>query len=407
MATDRSTFDQVDWDQIDEESDRELSANFIGTAVSIGVLVLLMLYDHFLVTGSYDSMLGLDLGGQYTPTFAPIGWAYDVTQLDWLFAISLIVFGFYVVLPLYQNARMTKYYWREMKRNRPAMVSLGWLIFIFVIGVLGPLVIAAPESELFRKYQPPMFLEIGANYPINCIGPVVDGACQGTLQHPLGTTQNGKDIFKIIVYGMQISMKIGFIATLIVITIGTTVGTVSAYAGGLVDEVLMRYVDIQQSFPTFILYLLILYIYGASLFLFIVLFSLFSWEGTARYVRSNALAKTEEEYIKAVQLSGASTYRVIRSHIMPNSASSIVTDITLLIPSFILFEAQFAFLGLGDSTIPSWGVLIAQGRSDLAFAPWITLIPGLFLFFTILAFNFLGDALLDALNPEADAESEQ
>ena len=406
MATDRSTFDQVDWDQISKESDRELSPNFVGTVIGLGVLTLLILYDYFLVTGTYDSMLGLDLGGQYTPTFAPIGWAYDVTQLDWLFAVSLLLFAFYIVLPLYQNARMTKYYWREMKRNRPAMVSLGWLIFIFVIGVLGPIVIPAPEAELFTKYQPPMFLEISQNYPINCIGPVVDGACQGTMQYPLGTTQSGKDIFKIIVYGMQISMKIGFIATLIVITIGTAVGTVSAYAGGLVDEVLMRYVDIQQSFPAFILYLLILYIWGGGLFLFIVLFGLFAWEGTARYVRSNALAKTEEEYIKATQLSGASTYRIIRAHIVPNSASSIITNITLLVPGFILAEAQLAFLGLGDSAIPSWGQLISSGRTDLGFAPWITLAPGLFLFFTILAFNFLGDALLDALNPEADAESE-
>ncbi|WP_049981637.1 ABC transporter permease [Halolamina rubra] len=407
MATDRQSFDEIDWAQIDEETEREISPNFIIVAVGTALMGLVWAFDYFFVTGTYDAAIGMDFGNQYTPTFQFIGWGYDVTQLDWLFAFSLLLFGAYMILPLYQNPRMTKYYWRDMKRNRPAMASLGWLLFIFVIGVIGPAVIKAPTVDLMTKYQPPMFLEINNIYPINCAGDVVGGACQGSLEHPLGTTGDGKDIFRIIVYGMQISMKIGFIATLFVVTIGSIVGTVAAYAGGLVDEVLMRWVDIQQSFPTFILYLLILYIYGASLFLFIVLFSLFSWEGTARYVRSNALAKTEEEYIKAVQLSGASTYRVIRSHIMPNSASSIVTDITLLIPSFILFEAQFAFLGLGDSTIPSWGVLIAQGRSDLAFAPWITLIPGLFLFFTILAFNFLGDALLDALNPEADAEAEK
>jgi peptide/nickel transport system permease protein len=209
-----------------------------------------------------------------------------------------------------------------------------------------------------------------------------------------------------IVYGMQVTMKLAFVATLIVIVIGTAVGTVSAYMGGMVDEVLMRYVDIQQSFPTLILYLLVVYTYGGSLLLLVLLFGLFSWEGTARYVRSNALAKTEEEYIKAVQLSGASVYRVIRRHIIPNTTSSIVTDLTLLIPGFLLAEAQLAFLGLGDSTVPSWGQLIAAGRSDLSFAPWITLMPGFVLFFTILAFNFLGDALLDAINPEAQAEAE-
>lgn len=406
MAADKQTFDEVDWGQITDESDRELSPNFLILLAGTAALLLLAGFDYFFVTGTYDAAIGMDFGNQYTPTFDIIGWGYDVTQLDWLFAFSLLLFGSYLILPLFQNPRMSSYYWREMKRNRPAMVSLGWLIFIFVMGVLGPVVISAPRADLAVQYQPPLLMEIDPVYPIRCVGPVVDGACQGTLQYPLGTTGDGKDIFNIIVYGMQISMKIGFIATLIVISIGTAVGTVAAYAGGLVDEVLMRYVDVQQSFPTFILYLLILYIWGASLFLFVVLFGLFAWEGTARYVRSNALAKTEEEYIKAVQLSGASTYRVIRAHIVPNTASSIITDITLLVPGFILAEAQFAFLGLGDSTIPSWGVLIAAGRSDLAFAPWITLAPGMFLFLTILAFNFLGDALLDALNPEADAESE-
>ena len=342
-----------------------------------------------------------------TPTFAAVGWGYDVTGLDWLFAISIVLFGFYGALPLYQNARMTKYYWQELRKNRPAVLSLVFLGIVFVGGLLGPLFIAAPEVALFTKYQPPVGFEIAQQYVINCAGPIADGACQGTWQYPLGTTQNGRDIFTMIVYGMQITMKIAFIATLMVLTIGTSVGTTAAYMGGLVDEVLMRYVDIQQSFPTFILYLLILYIYGGSLTLFILLFGLFAWEGTARYVRSNALAKTEEEYIKAVQLSGASTYQVIRRHIIPNTASSWITDLTLLIPGFLLFEAQLAFLGLGDSSVPSWGQLIATGRGDLSFAPWITLIPGFVLFFTILAFNFLGDAVLDAIDPETQAEAER
>ena len=393
MATDEPStrFDSVDWEEIGDG--RELTTNFIGVAVSVGALFVLVLYDVFVVPGD-------------TPTFAAVGWGYDVTGLDWLFALSLVLFGFYGVLPLYQNARMTRYYWREFRRNRPAVASLAFLTAVFVIGLLGPLFIPSPTVDLFAKYQPPVGFEVARTYVINCAGPVVDGTCQGTWQYPLGTTQNGRDIFRMIVYGMQVTMKLAFVATLMVIVIGTAVGTVSAYMGGMVDEVLMRYVDIQQSFPTLILYLLVVYTYGGSLLLLVLLFGLFSWEGTARYVRSNALAKTEEEYIKAVQLSGASVYRVIRRHIIPNTTSSIVTDLTLLIPGFLLAEAQLAFLGLGDSTVPSWGQLIAAGRSDLSFAPWITLMPGFVLFFTILAFNFLGDALLDAINPEAQAEAE-
>ncbi|MFB6125700.1 MAG: ABC transporter permease [Halolamina sp.] len=395
MATDdaRHQFNDVDWDEVSGDTGFNLSVNAKGTIVTLGALFALLAYDFFVVS-SGDA------------TFGAVGWNYAVSQVDWLFAITLVFFGFYGVLPLYQNPRMTRYYWREFKRNRPAVASLIFLVVIFLIGVIGPVFIPAPETALFEKFQPPVGLSIANSYPIDCLGQVANGRCYGTWKYPLGTTQSGRGILTIIVYGMQISMKIGFIATFIVVIVGTAVGTVSAYAGGMVDEVLMRYVDIQQSFPTFLLYLLILYIYGGGIAIFITLFGLFSWEGMSRYVRSKALSTTEEEYIRATKVSGASSYRIIRNHVIPNTASSIITDVTLLIPGFILAEAQLAFLGLGDSEVPSWGQLIAAGRENLSYAPWITLAPGLFLFFTILAFNFLGDALLDALNPEAEAEAE-
>jgi peptide/nickel transport system permease protein len=396
MATDEPTtrFDEVDWEEVTGGYDRRFSVNLVGTVLALGAIFALILYDAFVVPSDAS-------------TFAAIGWYYDVTGTDWLFAISLVLFTFHFVLPLYQNARLTRYYWQDFKRNRPAMVSLAFLGLVFIGGLLGPVIVPPPEVGLFKQYQPPVGFEISQQYIINCVGPVVDGACQGTWQYPLGTTGDGRDILTMIVYGMLITMKIAFIATLIVITIGTAVGTVSAYMGGMVDEVLMRYVDIQQSFPTLILYLLVLYIYGGGLAVFILLFGFFAWEGTARYVRSNALAKTEEEYMKATRLSGASTYHVIRRHLIPNTASSIITNLTLLIPGFLLAEAQLAFLGLGNSTIPSWGQLIAAGRADLAFAPWVTLIPGIVLTLTILAFNFLGDAVLDAIDPETQAEADR
>jgi len=400
MATDSPSrqFEQTDWDEIARNTERGLSTNLKLTLGLVVPLVGLFLYD----------LLAL---GQYDATFGVVGWGYDVTQLDWLFALSLILFGAYGLLPLYQAPRMTRYYWSEFKRNRPAVVSLVFLAVIFVMGLFGPLFLDPPKAALFKQFQPPVGTEVNMQYVIECSGQVTTSGgerfCQGSMAHPFGTTDNGQDIFTLVVYGMQITMKIAFITTLIVITVGTAVGTTAAYVGGMVDEVLMRYVDIQQSFPTFIAYLLILYIFGGGIALFIVLFGLFSWEGTARYVRSNALAKAEEEYIKASQLTGASAYHIIRRHIVPNTASSIITDVTLLVPAFILFEAQLAFLGLGDTAVPSWGQVLARGRDVLAFAPWVTLVPGLFIFLTILAFNFLGDALLDALNPRAAAEAEE
>ncbi len=339
--------------------------------------------------------------------FGAVGLDFAITTVDYAFAVTLLLFVWYLVVPLYQHPRITGYYWRRFTRNRPAVVSLLWLFVVFAGGLLGPIVLNAPEQNVLVGHQPPVGLSVDRANVAQCVGEVVDDRCRGTWQYPLGTTRGGLGVFTGVVYGMTISMKIAFITTTIVAGVGITVGTVSAYAGGWVDEVAMRAVDIVLSFPTLLFFLLILYAYGAGLGMFIVVFSVFGWGGTARYVRSKALSVSEEEFVKAGRLSGASTRRIVRRHVVPNTASSIITQLTLLIPGFLLAEAQLAFLGLGDSSIASWGQLIAAGRSDLAFAPWIVLAPGIVLFLTILAFNFLGDALLDAVNPEATAEADR
>ncbi|PSQ02122.1 ABC transporter permease [Halobacteriales archaeon QS_5_68_33] len=395
MATQRpERFDQVNWEEVAGAGRFSLSTNAKGLLVTTIPLLALAAYD----------WLVLD---ERTPTFEPVGLNVDVPILDYMFAFTLLLFAFYVVLPLYQHPRLTKYYWREFRRNRPAVVSLVWLGVVFVLGLVGPLLITSPEQNVLHSYQPPVYLSVNAANAATCAGEVVDGMCFGTWQYPLGTTRAGKGVFAMLVNGFGITLKIGFISTFIAVVLGASVGTVSAYAGGWVDEILMRYVDIQGSWPTLIMYLLIIYTFGGRLWLLILLLGTFSWEGMARYVRSKALSISEEEYIKAINMSGASAFRVVRRHVVPNSASSIITDITLLIPGFLLAEAQLSFLGLGDTSVDSWGQIIAGGRDALAFAPWIVLAPGLVLFLTILAFNFVGDALLDALNPEAAAEAER
>jgi len=396
MATERSPperFEDVVWSDVSQPSRFSLSRQSKGLAVVLAILGALFTYDYVLVA-------------ERETTFGAIGWEYSVSQLDWLFAITIVFIFFYLVVPMYENPRMTRYYWDRFKRNRPAVLSLIYLLAIFTIGVVGPVFISKPELSVLEQFQPPVFMTVQESAVVECVGKVENGLCHGTWKYPLGTTSDGKDIVKIVVYGMQVSMKVGLMSAFIVMVIGSIVGTVAAYAGGLVDEILMRYVDIQQTFPSFLLFLMLTYLFGASLLLFILIFGGLTWGNNARYVRSNALQKTEEEYIKAAKTSGASTWLIIRRHLIPNTASSIVTDLTLLIPSFILIEAAFAFLGLGDPTVPSWGQAIADGRNSLSFAWWISTIPGVFLFVTILAFNFLGDALLDALNPRAETENE-
>jgi len=408
MATQKpDQFDQVDWDDMTRSGWFDLSLNAKLTLVTTVPLALLFLYDwqfvgeREVVFEELGNVLGLG------SVFETVGLTFGLSPIDYGFIFALLLFSFYLVLPLYQNPRMTKYYWKEFKRNRPAVLSLVWLTIVFVGGIVGPVFVARPELDVLAAYQPPAFYHINDANVATCLGEVANGRCHGTWEHPLGTTPGGKDVFGMLVYGMLVTAKIAFVTTTIVAIFGIAMGTVSAYSGGWIDEVLMRFTDIVLSFPTLLFFLLILYIYGAGLGMFILVFSIFGWGGTARYVRSKALSVSEEEFIKASKISGASTYRVVRRHVIPNTASSIITQLTLLIPAFLLAEAQLSFLGIGEGNFESWGQLIAAGRDALAFAPWIVLVPGTALFLTILALNFLGDALLDALNPEAEAEADR
>jgi peptide/nickel transport system permease protein len=400
-------FDQVDWAAYAGGPRARVSRNTKRFALTVAPVVALAAYDWFAVGQRETTFgaLGEDLG--LTWLFEPLGIDFALTTVDYAFGATLLLFVWYLVVPLYHNQRIAAYYWRRFRRNRPAVVSLAWLLVVFGGGLLGPLLLSAPEQNVLAGHQPPVGLSIAETNVAQCVGEVTNGRCRGTWQYPLGTTRGGIGVFTGVVYGMTVSMQIAFITTTIVAGIGISVGTASAYAGGWVDEIAMRVVDIVLSFPTLLFFLLILYVFGAGLGMFIVIFSLFGWGGTARYVRSKALSVSEEEFVKAGRMSGASTRRIVRRHVIPNTASSIITQLTLLIPGFLLAEAQLAFLGLGASGITSWGRLIAAGRSDLAFAPWIVLAPGIVLFLTILAFNFLGDALLDAVNPEATTEADR
>ena len=419
MATEKpDRFDDVNWDDYAGGRRFNLSINTKLALVTILPVLAAAIFDWQYVGDREIS--SVELGAVFGEELGPVSTAlqdlgvmgfmsglgirFDYEPVDYMFLMTLSLFAFYVVLGLWQNKRKTRYYWNEFKRNRPAVVSLVWLGILAVGGLIGPLFYPEPEKAFLESHQPPVFLEIENTYPSTCVGAVQDGMCQGTWKYPLGTTGEGEDVLGYIIHGMTISMQIAFIVTFIVLIIGVAFGTVSAYAGGWVDEIMMRFTDIVLSFPTLIMFLLIVYIYGQSLGLFIIIFALFSWGGTARYVRSKALSVSEEEFIKATRISGASVRRVVTRHVVPNTASSIITQVTLLTPGFLLFEAQLSFLQLG-ADVSSWGQLISAGRNDLSFAPWIVLVPGLVLFLTILAFNFVGDAMLDALNPEAQAEA--
>ncbi len=359
------TFERIDWAAV------EADGGGLGPATEAEVGAFLALCAAFL----YDYLVLRN-----APTLGFVG--LDLTGVEWLLVAVLLLGVFHVCLPLYRNERMTRYYWRQFRKNRAAVASLAFLGFVFVVGLFGPLIWAGPNEAIDygAAYQPPVFMG-------------------GSLEYALGTDAQGRPIWHLIVYGMRVSLEVGLISMVFAVSIGTVVGTAAAYFGGYVDEVLMRYVDLQQTFPVFILLLLLIYLYGSSLLLIIGLYGLFSWEGTARLVRSEALQRSEEAYVRAAEAAGADRWWTIRRHLIPNVSSTVITAATLSIPVFILGEASLSFLGFGDPDVFSWGRTISEGRSDLPNAPWISTIPGFFLFLTVLAFNFVGDALRDAIDP--------
>jgi peptide/nickel transport system permease protein len=409
----RTTFEDVDWDEIDSTVSG-LTRRRVAWFVAIGAYSLGLGVDVVsrYAAPAYVRLVGLATGTDPRRLSAP-GWLPDagpfefplvgaVDGVDWLWSLTLLAGVFYVVVPLYRNDRMTRYYWREFRKNRAAVASLGYLLVVFAIGLLVPRLVSPPQVEPLLQYQPPVWGTVDASVPIRCVGRVSDGLCHGTWQHPFGTTPQGKDILVSIVYGMEISMQVGLIGTFLQLLIAASVGLTAAYYGGYVDEALMRYVDIQITFPSFFLYLLVVYLLGGSLFLMIIVFGVLGWGGIARIVRSEALQRREEAYVLAAEGAGAGSRWTIRRHLLPNVSNSVITAATLVIPGLILAEAALAFLGLGDPSIPSWGELIAAGRGDLDRAWWISTVPGVFLFLTILAFNFMGDALRDALDPRQE-----
>lgn len=378
MATD--TFENIDWESQDISTLSLSRTTAVELLVYAGI-VAAFLYDHYVLQNE-----------------APLLGSWDVLSTEWLFAGTIVAMFFHGVVPLYRNPRMRQFYWQRFKQNKVAVAAAGFLVFVFFAGVLGPLFMSPPEVRFTNRIRPPVGITA-------TIGGTVK---TGTWQFPLGTTGKGQSILKLIVYGMRVSMQVGLIATVFTVLIGSIVGAVAALATsmdiGWLDEVLMRYVDVQSVFPSFLLLLLLVYLFGAKLWIIIMVYSFLSWEGVARTVRGEALQRSSEAYITAALASGADMMYVVRRHLIPNSANSIVISATVLVPGFILGEASLAFLGFSDPTVYSWGRTISDGQSNLAEAWWITTLPGIFLFLTVLSFYYVGEALRDAMDPRQQIE---
>ena len=221
-----------------------------------------------------------------------------------------------------------------------------------------------------------------------------------SLQFWFGTDELGRDIFTRIWWGARISLTVGMSAALIDMLIGIFYGAFSGMAGGKIDELMMRIVDVLHSIPTLLVVILLMVVMGSGIMTIIIALALMGWMNMTRIVRAQILQIKELDFVLAARLIGASRWRILSRHLIPNCMGSIITTVTLTIPMAIFIEAFLSFLGLGvQAPIASWGTMASDGLPALRYYPWRLFFPAIFISLTMLSFNLLGNGVRDAFDP--------
>ena len=287
--------------------------------------------------------------------------------------------------------------WRRFLRHRLAVASLLTLAALALASLSAPLVeralgIDANAADLFLRMQPP------------------------SAEHPLGTDELGRDVLCRLLYGGRVSLGVGLAAAVLSAIIGTAIGLLAGYSGGLVDRILMRFNDAVIALPLLPLLIVLAAVdlgklglpaaivqsENVSLYRIVAIVTLFGWNTVARLVRAETLALRQREFVRAAVALGTPPRSIMLRHILPNAVSPIIVATTLSIGHIILFESTLSFLGLGiQPPAASWGNMLTNAQEVIWSAPELAVWPGLLIFVTVMAFNFLGDGLQDAMDPRA------
>ncbi|NFQ89418.1 ABC transporter permease [Clostridium botulinum] len=269
--------------------------------------------------------------------------------------------------------------WRRLKQNKVAMFSMGLLLVIIVMCIIGPHITKHGYSE-----------QIAENINLEPNG-----------EYWFGTDNLGRDIFSRLWLGGRVSIAIGVLGTIIEVIIGCIYGGISGYFGGRVDDIMMRIVEILNSIPYMIVVIILSIYLGAGMASLLIALCITGWTGMARVVRGQVLQLKQSEYVLAAQALGGTSSRIILRHLIPNTIGIIIIYMTFDIPGFIFAEAFLSFIGLGiKPPATSWGAMCAAGQSVMDFYPYQLIFPAVAICLTMLAFNLLGDGLRDALDPK-------
>lgn len=263
--------------------------------------------------------------------------------------------------------------------NRMALVCAIFFFMMTAVCFFGPL--ASPYT-----YQQQALAEVS-------MGP--------SATHWLGTDTLGRDVCTRILYGGRVSLGVGFAATAVAMLIGVTYGMIAGYAGGALDSLMMRSIDVLYALPFTVFVIILTVVFGRNIVLLFVAIGAVEWLTMARMVRGQVLALKSQEFVQAAQLLGLSRRRILFKHLLPNLMGPVIVYATLIVPSVMLLEATLSFLGLGvQPPMSSWGSLIRDGAEVMEVFPWMLLGPAVFFCATLFALNFIGDGLRDALDPQ-------